>query len=233
MCGHQLTGCVDSSKCPECGRPIVEVLTRSGGKWGKRYRSRTTLWGLPLVDIAMGATATERFGRAKGVFAIGDQATGLVAVGGQARGLVAAGGMAIGGVTIGGMSCGVIGAWGGLAIGALCSGGGAVGLLSSGGLAIGYAAMGGMAIGRYAAGGGPIGQYLIGPGNNAPEAVQVFTNLNWFFALGPRFTMMSMLQPMVIILGLALVLALLVGAIAAAAHLRAARRERSPQTIAP
>ena len=34
-CGHRLTGLVDSSKCPECGRPLVEVLTRSG-RWGSR-----------------------------------------------------------------------------------------------------------------------------------------------------------------------------------------------------
>ena len=34
-CGQQLTGLIDSSKCPECGKPLVEVLRRGGG-WGCR-----------------------------------------------------------------------------------------------------------------------------------------------------------------------------------------------------
>jgi len=29
-CGHDLTGAVTASACPECGRPLVEVLTRGG-----------------------------------------------------------------------------------------------------------------------------------------------------------------------------------------------------------
>jgi hypothetical protein len=231
-CGHQLTGCVDSSKCPECGRPIVEVLTRSGGKWGPRYRSRTTLWGLPLIHVAIGATASERFGHAKGVIAVGDKATGLVAVGGQARGLVAVGGMAMGGVALGGMSIGLIGAWGGMAVGAMAAGGLAIGLLVSGGLGMGYVAAGGMAIGRYAAGGAPIGQYALGPGANAPEAQQMFGAVNWFFGLGPRFTIMSMLQPMFVIIGLALLLTVIVGATAVFAHLRS-RRSRTEPAFTP
>ena len=60
-CGQRLTGLVDSSKCPECGRPIVDVVTRAG-KLGNRYRSQATLFGLPLLDIAFGGTHDEPVG---------------------------------------------------------------------------------------------------------------------------------------------------------------------------
>jgi hypothetical protein len=47
-CGYELTGLVDSSKCPECGRPLVEVLIRRPGLIrGTRYAGRTRVFGLP------------------------------------------------------------------------------------------------------------------------------------------------------------------------------------------
>ena len=76
-CGHHLAGLVDSSKCPECGRPIVEVVTRAG-KLGRRYRSEATLFGLPLIHVALGATHSETRGTARGIFAIGDYAKGWI-----------------------------------------------------------------------------------------------------------------------------------------------------------
>ncbi|MHC4948237.1 MAG: hypothetical protein ACYTG1_08240 [Planctomycetota bacterium] len=217
-CGHRLSGCVDSSKCPECGRPIVEVLTRAG-RWGRRYRSRATLFGLPLVDVALGSTPTEQIGRARGVFAIGDRATGLVAVGGIARGLVAAGGVAIGGVSLGGVSVGLLGAWGGLALGAMAHGGMALGVLSAGGIAAGYAASGGLAIGWHAVGGAPVGAHTVGPGANDQAAVDVFTSLGWFFG-PPQFSKMSLLQPMLAIVALGAAITGGVGLLAALASLR-------------
>ncbi|MCZ6837337.1 MAG: hypothetical protein O7G85_16295, partial [Planctomycetota bacterium] len=110
-CGYALTGAVDSSKCPECGKPLVEILDRYQVKLkyaGKRYRSTTKLFGLPLIDIALGPVADEAKGRAKGFIAIGDIATGWLAIGGFTRGFVSIGGMSIGVFSIGGCSLGLL-----------------------------------------------------------------------------------------------------------------------------
>ncbi len=158
-CGYQLTGLVESSKCPECGRPIVEVLTRRSHApaFGKRHKSAVTVFGLPFVCIATGPSGTERYGHAKGIIAIGDVATGVVAIGGIARGIVAIGGVAIGVAAFAGCAIGMLAAMGGVACGGLSAGGLAVGGISQGGLAIAYVADGGMAIGHFARGGQPRG----------------------------------------------------------------------------
>src|SRR5262245_11748699 len=88
-CGYELTGLTESSRCPECGRPIVEVLTRGGAgfmEMGKRYRSKATLFGWPVIDVALGPKNGELRGRARGIIAIGDIATGAIALGGMTRG---------------------------------------------------------------------------------------------------------------------------------------------------
>lgn len=135
-CGYILHGLTESSKCPECGRPIVEVLTRDAfpGVKGYRYESITRLWGLPLVSIASGPSGTEKAGRPIGVIAIGDLPKGIVAIGGRAVGVIAIGGFALGGIALGGFSLGLI-AVGGFAAGLAAIGGFAVGGIAIGGFA--------------------------------------------------------------------------------------------------
>jgi len=177
-CNYQLKGLTESSKCPECGKPLVEVLQRGPVALpGKRYTSPTTVFGLPLVSVALGPAEGERRGHARGIIAIGDVATGWFALGGIARGIIAIGGMALGIVSFGGMSIGLI-CFGGWALGGIATGGGAVGGIAHGGGAVGYIARGGGAIGKYAAGGGVSGTYVISPTRRDPEAVKVFDTIN-------------------------------------------------------
>ena len=211
-CGYKLSGLVDSSKCPECGRPLVEVVSRRG-PWGRRFRSQAKLFGLPIIDVALGPRPGERIGRACGIIAIGDSATGLLAIGGFAKGLVAVGGMSMGGLSIGGMSIGIFSAIGGFAMGGLAAGGGAFGVFASGGAAAGYMASGGLAAGYYASGGAPFGVHTLGPGSNSPVATDMFDTFAWFFG-GAVVSPMTMLQPL-------LTCTLLTGAVAAGVALMA------------
>jgi hypothetical protein len=198
-CGYDLSNLTESSKCPECGRPLVEVLTRGPAHYqmGKRYRSKATLFGLPVIDIALGPKGNELRGRAKGIIAIGDIATGFIALGGFARGLVAIGGMAFGGFAIGGMAVGIFTAIAGLAIGGIAIGGGAVGVLAVGGGAAGHIAQGGGAYGYYARGGDARGAHVIamGRGYSDAEATRMFDRFAWFFGGSDMRAGMTLLRP--------------------------------------
>lgn len=214
-CGYALTGLTDSSKCPECGRPLVEVLTRAPAylESGKRYRSRSTLFGLPVIDVAIGPKNGELRGKAKGIIAIGDIATGGIAIGGIARGIVAVGGVAIAAFSVGGCAIGLLGAIGGAAIGGLAAGGAAIGVLAAGGGAIGLVAQGGGAVGYCARGGGAYGAHTITMGRASTIAQHIFEGLGWFFGPWPPGPA-TQLQPLAAI-GLAtFVVGLIIGAVA-------------------
>ena len=90
------------------------------------YKSKKTVFGVPLVHINMGGRYQTR--KAKGIVAIGDVAVGVISVGG-----VAVGGVAIGGIGIGLLSLG------GVALGGIALGGVAIGVIALGAVAIGFA----------------------------------------------------------------------------------------------
>lgn len=87
------------------------------------YRSKHSLFGLPLVHITSGRRADGRVNAAKGWIAIGGLAYGIL--------------FSCGGIAVGGISCGGI----------------AVGVFSFGGLGLGLGAFAGLAVGIWAVGG--------------------------------------------------------------------------------
>lgn len=218
-CGHQLTGLVDSSKCPECGRPIVEVVTRAG-KLGRRFRSATTLFGLPLIDVALGATHSETRGAARGIIAIGDRAKGFIAIGDLAVGIVAIGGRAFGVFAIGGIAIGLVSSLGGISVGSIAVGGLVLGLLGWGGFCAAIVADGGVSIGVYAAGALPIS---IGQATAAATS-QAFATFSWFFGRTQPFNALRyIIQPWAFVLALSIAATLIITMMAGARHASAQR----------
>ena len=241
-CGHDLTGATAANACPECGRPLVEVLTRAtlgaggrmGGRPSRRYTSKRRIFGMPLVAIAYGPDERGKLGHAKGYFAFGDIATGVFAFGGFARGLVAFGGMSIGGVTFGGLSLGTFAAFGGGAVAWLGSavGGMTVGLLANGGSAIGAIAQGGLAVGWLARGGAAKGVHTWGQGSPPTDETRaLFDQFAWL--VGPAGPMPQIHYGLLATVIIAVVIALLAALPALVASDRADRVEeelrRTPQ----
>jgi hypothetical protein len=182
-CGYSLKGLTESSKCPECGRPLVEVLERGPLiSYGRRYTSDIVIFGLPLLQIALGPHENEKTGRARGIIAIGDRAVGWLAIGGLARGLIACGGFAVGVVAIGGGTVGLI-SFGGFALGLLAAFGGiALGLHGFGGLVVACVGVSaGLALAYYARAG--VAQAVHGVGGNVhdPAAISFFLDHAWIY----------------------------------------------------
>lgn len=130
-----------------------------------RKRSKATIFGLPLYEIALGPDpeSGEARGNAKAIIAIGDIATGVLALGGFAQGGLAIGGMALGLFSLGGCSVGLVAAVGGLAVGSI--------------------AVGGCAIGLVAIGGAAIGQYTAGAEGVSPELTEAFNTMKMLWRM--------------------------------------------------
>lgn len=166
--------------------PLVNVLLRRGAPVarGVRYRSTATIFGMPLLAVALGIGPDGQRGHAKGFFALGDVATGVVAIGGVAFGGVCLGGAAVGVFAVGGLGIGLLTALGGAALGAVAAGGAAIGGIATGGGAVGAIANGGASVGWCARGGAALGQHTVSfLGTSDPVATRVFSSLQWF--LGP------------------------------------------------
>jgi len=127
--------------------------------FGGEYRSKTTVFGVPLVHIALGFDPnTHRTRTAKGIIAVGDKAVGVVAIGRYA----------FGGVALGVVACGLF-----------ALGGAVLGGLAIGGLASGVIAVGGIALGIYAGGGRAWGMHDLGSSVHDSGATQLFQRLPW------------------------------------------------------
>ena len=118
---------------------------------GYEYKSKTKLFGLPLIHVAHGMDpATGKVRVARGFVAVGARAQGVFAFGGSAIGFFAFGGAAIGVFAVGGFGLGLC-TLSGLSVALLfASGGLAMGGIAFGGLAVGYYALGGLGFGVHA-----------------------------------------------------------------------------------
>jgi tRNA A-37 threonylcarbamoyl transferase component Bud32 len=125
-------------------------------KLSYEYRSKATLFGLPLLHMAIGVNpATGRQRRAKGIIALGSAPWGVIAFGDFAVGVVACGIVSCGVVSISVVSAGVV-----------ALGSAAVGLwFAVGGVAVAPVAMGGAAFGYYASGAVAAGMHAISSGS--------------------------------------------------------------------
>ncbi len=134
------------------------VINHYYGRHYFEYKSKRTLFGLPLVHINCGPGLRW----ARGIIAVGNVATGLVALGGLSVGLL----------SLGGISLGLLLALGGVAIGGVAVGGFSLGALALGGITMGLLSIGGVSIGMYALGGvASASKVAIGGVASAPVAI--------------------------------------------------------------
>ena len=143
------------------------------------YRSRATLFGLPLVhwrSCGKVRRPGEKIQPAIGWIACGERAYGI---------LYASGGIAVGGISTGALSIGLL-SFGGLSIGLLAFGGFAIGAVALGGMAIGLVASGGMALGWHAAMGGMVAAHELACGG-AALGTHVNDSVAWEFFLRHRW----------------------------------------------
>lgn len=150
----ELTGRCPGSEPPLDGCQMSREPFRMGNwLWRVRYcyeyKSRRTLWGLPLIHINLGPGLR----KARGIVAVGNIAQGILACGGISLGVISLGGVSVGALTLAGMGVGLL-VFGGVAVGGIALGGLAVGWFAVGGCAVGTYAIGGYALAsRMAAGG--------------------------------------------------------------------------------
>ena len=143
----------------------------SGGLPYFEYKSKATLFGMPLLHINIG------LGRvAKGFFSIGLVSAGIISVGLVSLGVLAFGIIALGLAALGSAAGGALAAFGGVAIAGLFAFGGvAVGCVAFGGCSVGLFAFGGYANGSYVAVGGyAVGGITFGESHSSGKVISVF-----------------------------------------------------------
>lgn len=118
------------------------VINLGANRVEYEYKSKRTLFGLPLVHINLGRGMK----KAKGIIAMGNISYGVVSIGFLSLGVFNIGLLSIGLVSIAAISIGLL-----LGVGAI-----AIGTFSIGAISIGIFSTGALAIGKYAVGGGAI-----------------------------------------------------------------------------
>ena len=133
------------------------------------YKSKRTLFGLPLVHVHLG------FGlkRARGIIAIGILARGFLSIGLLSAGLLSIGVLSAGLIGIGVFALGLLLAIGSIAFGTVAIGAIAIGIFALGALSIGMVSTGALAVASHVA----IGDHAYGHiavGRTVAQGVQTF-----------------------------------------------------------
>jgi Protein kinase domain len=155
------------------------------------YRSKATLFGWPLVHVAIGVNpATGRKRNARAIIAVGTAPRGIIAFGDVAVGVIA---------------CGIFGyglvSFSVIAVGVIACGSVAAGLVfAMGGLAIAPVALGGLAFGWYANGAMAWGKHALAPNAYDPVADKFFNPYAWRLA-NWVFRAMLIVVPLFLALG--------------------------------
>ncbi|MFH1442097.1 MAG: hypothetical protein ABIH18_08685 [Candidatus Omnitrophota bacterium] len=161
------------SVCPKCKNKLKEA------SWNLlTMKSKKTLFGMPLIDIAVGQVSeTGQIKRhACGIIAIGDFARGFIAIGKLSCGFIAIGVGSIGVFSFGAGCIGLV-SIGAVAFGGLAIAGLAVGVIAIGGVAIGAIAAGGLSLGYYAFGGAAFGKYVFSAVERSYQAIELLNRL--------------------------------------------------------
>jgi hypothetical protein len=173
--------CQQASELRTQVEAIAGVATKLSPEVSRRlsfeYRSRTTVFGWPLVHIATGVDpATGRKRSAHGVIAMGNAPRGVIAFGDVAVGVIACGIFGYGLISVSIVAVGVV-ALGSVAVGMV---------LAMGGLAVAPVAVGGAVLGYYANGALAWGKHPLSPSVSDPSAARFFNPLagmvaGWIF----------------------------------------------------
>jgi len=75
-CKHEVSA--EAMACPGCGAPYPAKEKWNG--WGYEYKSKTSLFGLPLLHVSFKYSPNRVPVPAKGIFAVGQFACGIVTV---------------------------------------------------------------------------------------------------------------------------------------------------------
>ena len=143
-------------------------------KWHYEYKSKTTIFGIPLVHIHLG----HGFYKARGIIAVGTIAKGILSAGVVSMGILSLGAISFGLLSVGAFALGLLLAVGAISIGTVAIGGLALGILAIGGCALGVYSIGGAAIAsRIAAGGYANAAIAIGDQTNGQTVFDIHQNI--------------------------------------------------------
>lgn len=157
-CKHEIS--TEAPMCPNCGAPWP---ARAGWRgWGFEWKTAATMFGYPVIHVAVGRDARGRLRVARGIIAIGQFGIGVITIAQVGIGLLFGFGQVIVGLTA--LAQIAVAPW-----------------IAVGQLAFGYIAVGQLAFGVYASGMHAFGLHAWGRNRADPEAIEFFKELRrWF-----------------------------------------------------